>query len=196
MMLLLRRSWVQLTADRRKFGALCAMLGIGLLLWARLIVMSNMPRTAVADPAKAVAVAKPPVMSDKPFNPPMSIALDRQPTRDPFVICEQYFPNPTSVGYLPAEAEKSLAQQTEDPEQAEARFRARLRALVDRMKLDAAMSSAALAVINGNTYRTGDQVPVDHNEQTVFTLTEVKPRSVILEFEGRRFELEMSTAGG
>ena len=50
MMVKLRRLWIQLTADRKRFGALSVLLVLGLLLWARIIVISNLPRTAVADP--------------------------------------------------------------------------------------------------------------------------------------------------
>ena len=46
----LRRIWIQLTTDRKRFGILCAMVALGLLLWGRLIVVSNLPRTAVAEP--------------------------------------------------------------------------------------------------------------------------------------------------
>ena len=46
----LRRLWVQVTADRRRAGILGAMLTLGMLLWARIIVISNVPKMAVADP--------------------------------------------------------------------------------------------------------------------------------------------------
>ena len=49
MQLVLRRLWIQITSDRKRFGLLCAMLLIGLLLWGRIIVTSNLPRTAIAD---------------------------------------------------------------------------------------------------------------------------------------------------
>jgi len=196
MMVLLRRSWVQLTADRRKLAALCVMLGLGLLLWARLIVMSNMPRTAVADPSTHASVSVAPVLSDKPRQV-IRIALDERPERDPFVVSDAHFPKSNEPGDLPGEAGKSLAQQTEDPERAEARLRAQLRALIDRMTLDAAMHGAGLAIINGRTYRTGDRVSAaDEELRVVFTLVQVQSRSVVLQYEERRFELKMTTPGG
>ena len=200
MMLMLRRLWVQLTADRRKFAALCVMVGLGLLLWARLIVISNMPRTAVAD-EEAPAAAQTPAPqrteeSDNRQTCPVPVALAFAPQRDPFVISDRHFPRPTSVGDLATEPAKSGAQQAEDPEQAEARLRARIQALVDQFTLDAAMSSASLAVIGGKTYQQGARVPALGSEQIFFTLAQVRQRSVVLVYEGRRFELKMNGPGG
>ena len=47
-MVVLRRLWIQITSDRKRFGVLCAMLVLGLLLWGRIIVTTNLPRTAMA----------------------------------------------------------------------------------------------------------------------------------------------------
>jgi hypothetical protein len=200
MMVTLKRFWVQLTADRRKFAALCVMVGLGLLLWARLIVISNMPRTAVAEEEAAVASAAPvlpaPAPSDKPGPGRVQVALADRPERDPFIICPTHFPKPTSDGNLAAEAAKLPSQQAEDPQVAEARLKARIQGLVDRLTLDAAMSTASLAVIDGRTYRQGSRLPAVGDEQVVFLLEEVRQRSVVLVYEGRRFELNMSVPGG
>ena len=195
----LRRYWIQLTADKRKFTVLCAMIGVGLLLWARLIVISNMPRTALADKPERVQTAERPITprtTDNRHAAPIRVVLSQQPQRDPFVIDELYFPNPTSVGDLPADPAKSAAQQAEDPEEAEARIRSQLQVLVDQFTLDAAMTGASLAVIGGTTYRLGDRIAAIGSEQVLFTLADVRQRSVTLEFEGRRFELKMETPGG
>jgi hypothetical protein len=198
MMVTLKRLWVQLTADRKKFAVLCVMIGLGLLLWARLIVISDMPRTAVAE-EDAVAAAEPPAMPVRSHNLETSrwrVVLADRPERDPFIICSTHFPKPTNVGVLAAEAAKSSSQQAEDPEVAEARLRAQIQALVDQFTLDAAMSSASLAVIDGETYRQGSRLPAIGDEQVVFLLEEVRQRSVVLFYEGRRFKLKMSIPGG
>jgi hypothetical protein len=44
-----RRLTIQLTADRRKFGVLCTLTALGLLFWARIIVINNLPRTVLAE---------------------------------------------------------------------------------------------------------------------------------------------------
>ncbi len=45
----------QLTADKKKFGILMCTTTAGLLLWGRLLFMTDVPRSAVADPEDQVA---------------------------------------------------------------------------------------------------------------------------------------------
>src|SRR5689334_841381 len=95
----LRRLWMQFTADPKKVGMLCVMVVAGLLLWARLIIVSNMPRTAVAGPekpesGKSSESATPSAPSHNE-RAPVSIDLAASPDRDPFVISPAYFPKPT-----------------------------------------------------------------------------------------------------
>ena len=193
----LRRFWLQLTIDRRRFGVLCGVVGCALLLWARLLIISDMPRTAIAEPEEAPAAAPAqelPVRSDKPLRP-VRAALRSIPSRDPFRTDDRFFPRPTPVSDLPADLGKSSAERAENPREVEARVRARLRDLVDRFSLDAVMSSGGMAVIDGRNYRVGDPVPSQGSEQIVFTLAEVRQRSIVLLYEGRRFELKMTDPG-
>ena len=44
----IRRGWAWLTASRSRFSLVLAVTIVGLLLWSRLIMLSDMPRTAVA----------------------------------------------------------------------------------------------------------------------------------------------------
>lgn len=199
MMLKLQRFWIQMTADKRKFGGLCIAVILLLLLWARLILVSNSPRTAVAERASEQREA-----SEAPGDPPSdkretivrTVSLPSNPGRDPFIISDEHFPKPAVVDDLPADRDKSPPKPAEDPEEVEARFRAELRSLVDLLTLDASMSSANLAVISGQTYGKGERVPAPNGVKIGFTLTEVERRSVTLEFEGRRFKLKMSDPGG
>ena len=56
-----RRLTIQMTADRRKFGVLCALTALGLLFWARIIVINNLPRTVLAeDGAQFYQCVRPP----------------------------------------------------------------------------------------------------------------------------------------
>ena len=41
--------WAWLTASRKRFSLALSVVIVGLLLWSRLIMLSNMPRTAIAD---------------------------------------------------------------------------------------------------------------------------------------------------
>ncbi len=190
MPVVLRRLWIQITADRKRFGLFGVLLAVGMLLWARIIVISNPPRTAVAVPG-AIAPT-PPDEPDNRLSPPLRVTLARWPDRDPFTINPEVFPKPTPLVDLDPDRGKLQVQPTEDPEQAEARFRAQLRALVDRFKLEAVMRKPPLAVISGKTYQLGDPIPAFENEEIRFTLLVVGERSVTLEYESREFELKMA----
>lgn len=198
MMVILQRLWIQVTADRKRFGVLCAMVCFGMLLWARVIVTSNLPRTAVADDEASSVnqneggdTTGP--SADKHLAEPIQIELSHFPARDPFAISAQHFPKPTSVMELEQHHAKSGAEAVED---AEIRLTARLRSLVDGFTLDAVMQGRPMAVINQRTYQLNDRIESIEDSQVQFELIEVLQRSVILECEGRRFELLMEMPGG
>jgi hypothetical protein len=193
MPVVLRRLWIQITADRKRFGLFGLLLAVGMLLWARIIVISNPPRTSVAVPGGNTTVdPTPPDGPDNRLSPPLKVQLARWPHRDPFIINPELFPKPTPVVDLDPDRGKLPIQPVENPQQVEARLRARLRALVDRFKLEAVMRKPPLAVISGKTYQLGDPIPAFQNEEIRFTLVEVGQRSVTLEYGGREFELKMA----
>ncbi|UCD74986.1 MAG: hypothetical protein JSV91_14510 [Phycisphaerales bacterium] len=192
----LRRLWIQLTGDRKRFGILCAAVLVALLFWARLIVISRAPRTAMAeDPVVVAPAPAPEPASDKTASPPQQVTLDRMPFRDPFLISEDHFPRLDPVVGLGPEAGKSGAKTTEDPVQAALRRTAQLQSLVDLFTLDAVMTQPPMAVISGKTYRPGDLVSGINNDQIQFQLFQVKQGCVILECEDRQFELKMESPG-
>lgn len=200
MQLVLRRLWIQITSDRKRFGLLCAMLLIGLLLWGRIIVTSNLPRTAVADDPPGNIGLRPPVGAtaskgpDKPATRTVSVSLARTTDRDPMLISSRYFPKPTPVVLLGQDDPKLRPDATENGEQAEARFTEELRQLVSKLKLEGVMQDT-MAVINGKTFRINEWIPAGKPGQALFHLTEVGHRSVTLECEGRRFRLQMDYPG-
>ncbi len=198
--LLLRRLWIQISADRRRFGVLCAMLLLGMLLWGRIIVTSNLPRTAIADPVPKPAPtpaggtphsADP---SDKPKSPPLQVQLARLPNRDPFLISGKHFPKPTTVDSLTQDRPKSRPEAAESQEQAEAKLTEQLRAMVGRFRLEAVMQGR-MAVINDKRYVLESWIPAVDSDKIQFQLISVESRSVILECEGRQFELTMNFPG-
>lgn len=195
-MVMLRRLWIKLTADRKRFATLCIAVCVGMLLWARLIVISNAPRTAIADENVALddAIEDDATPSDIE-KAPIHVVLSERPEQDPFVINPNYFPDLAPVDENAGDQGKSDLQPAEDPELVERRFVVHLRTMVDGFTLEGVMVGANLAVIDGETYRQGDSI-VSSSEQIRFTLAEVKERSVILANEDRRFELKMSSPGG
>jgi hypothetical protein len=205
----LKRMWIQLTADRKRFAMLCAALSVGMLLWARLIVVSQMPRVAVADkPATGTSA----LQTESPGSEsrgtgagadrrdePIRVDLDAHTRRDPFVISPVFFPRPTSLAELLKDAGKSDSKPAEEPGEIEARITARLQAAAERLRLEAVVAGAggSTAVINGRTYRMGEVIETTTSSETVqFLLVEVRHRSAVLESRGRQFEIRMPTPGG
>ncbi len=201
--LLLRRLWIQISADRKRFGVLCAMLLLGMLLWGRIIVTSNLPRTAIANPVPTpvpmdpggTATKRPSDSSDKQTSPPVKVRLSRLPKRDPLFISDRHFPKPTTIDRLTTDRPKSGPEAVENQEQAAARLTEQLRAMVGRFRLEAVMQGRPMAVINDKTYRLHDWIPAVDNDKVQFQLIQVGHRSVTLECEGRQFELTMNLPG-
>lgn len=200
MQLVLRRLWIQITSDRKRFGLLCATLLIGLLLWGRIIVTSNLPRTAVADDPPGNIGLHPPVGAtpvrgtDKPATRTVEVALARTTDRDPMLISNRHFPKPTPVVLLGQDDPKFGPDATENGEQAEARLTEELRQLVSKLKLEGVMQDT-MAVISGKTLRINEWIPAGKPGQALFHLIEIGHRSVTLECEGRRFRLQMDYPG-
>ncbi|MEE2719455.1 MAG: hypothetical protein VX727_06700 [Planctomycetota bacterium] len=187
--MLLRRFMVSLTADRRKFGVFCALLTLGLLFWARIIVIKNLPRTVMADDEPAALLTDgggdAASASDKNGLQVRSISLDLQPERDPFLLNEAYFPKSEKPASDSTEARKSAPSSSEEPEQA-----------ISRLQLEAVMQGNPMAVISGRTYRPGDWIETGGTESVQFMLIEVRRRSVVLEHAGRHFELRLDGSRG
>ncbi len=199
MTLLLRRLWIQVTADRRRFTALCVLAALGMLLWARIIVTANLPREAVAgeegpDLRGDVGAEGADAGSRTGQDDPLRVALADQWRRDPLVPGAAHFPRPTPPAPLVREAPKSGSDEAESI-QDEARLTARLQALAERFRLDAVMQGHPMVVINGQSFGLGDPVPAGDDEHTVFRLVEVSGRTAVLECQGRRFRLTMKDPG-
>lgn len=200
MQLVLRRLWIQVTSDRKRFGLLCAMLLIGLLLWGRIIVTSNLPRTAVADDPVIHVGPRPLTGSrntggtDKHSTRTVAVTLARTTDRDPLEISNRHFPKPTPVVLLGQDNPKFDPDGAENGEQADARLTEELRQLVGKLKLEGVMQNT-MAVISGKTFRLNAWIPAGKPGQALFQLSEIGHRSVTLECEGRRFSLQMDYPG-
>ena len=200
MQLVLRRLWIQITSDRKRFGLFCAMLLIGLLLWGRIIVTSNLPRMAVADDPDRNAGTGTSQRgadsgsTDKHAMRIVTVTFATTPNRDPLLISNRHFPKPTPVVLLRQDNPKFGPDATENSEQADARFTEELRQLVGKLKLEGVMQDT-MAVISKNTFRLNAWVPAGKSGQVLFQLIEIGHRSVTLECEGRRFRLQMDYPG-
>lgn len=195
MQLLLRRLWIQITSDRKRFGLLCAMVAVGMLLWARIIVTTNLPRTVIADPKDPEVENVQRAPSDKRRWAPVTVQLARTAPRDPLVISEADFPQRNDVGPAEQENGKFRPEEVENVEQAESRLVAELRSLASRFKLEGVMQGRPMAVINGRMYQLDDWIPAVGNAKHFFQLVEVGSRWVDLECEEHRFRVTMDNPG-
>lgn len=179
---LLRRFTIKCTADRKRFALLCILMSIGLLFWARIIVIKNLPRAVMADGEQEIAAlgaeTAPGSEADNNGLPVRTIALDLDPGRDPFRINPAYFPRSEEPALLPRDEPKSGPSSSEDPEQA-----------INHLRLEAVMQGNPMAVISGRTYRPGEEIETGGSSRVRFTLVEVRRRSVLLEHAGRQYEL-------
>lgn len=115
----LRCLLMSLFSNRKLVNAFSLICVVGLLLWARLIVTSNMSRTAVADDKKLHPEVQEvlPVFAlestDNPRTTHMQGDVSVSPIRDPFLVSDRYFPKPTLVDVLKQDQAKLQAQEAE-----------------------------------------------------------------------------------
>ncbi len=194
----IQRLWIQLTSDRKRFGALCLMVLIGLLLWSRVILVSKPPQTAIADEESDGQTETTDEASgnETPEKTPVEVLLDGDTRRDPFRISSTHFPKPTSLDDKAEKTGKS-GEDADDESVDEETLRTRqLQELADQLELEAVMTGRPMAIINGQTYQRGADVPAPGDTPESFRLVEVNTLSVVLECEGRRFELHLRAPGG
>ncbi len=96
----LHRLWILVTADKRKFTALCVCCGVALLFWGRLVFLREVPRSAYADPQSAQAAQSSKSGESagaggrKSDAAPLSVQVQSALARDPFVLDPAHFPEP------------------------------------------------------------------------------------------------------
>lgn len=182
--------WIQLLRSRRASVALLTLFvciawakPMGLLLWARIRILTNLPRTAIADdPLKAPETA--------PEPPLLETGLEAwsESKLDPFRIDPQRFPNPTpqppTTEIAPVvEKPVVISVDVEDREAFESARRA-----AERFRLQTAGRGLSTAVIDGRPYRVGDTI---EREGVRFTLLEVRDGGAVLESGDGQFELTL-----
>ena len=81
------RFWTQLRSNPKKLGMICACFALAMLFWARLIVIADMPRTAIAEPPKVEEpAARGPSERRTSYNETDATMTIPTPNRDPFVV--------------------------------------------------------------------------------------------------------------
>jgi hypothetical protein len=168
----MRKLWVRLTADRRRFGLLCGLLFVGLLLWARIIVIARPARTAIAEPVLETRVAA--ILTSSTVVYP--VTLDSEPLKNPFSVHESSFPIQFEMTDNTTYTNQNKATSAEAD-------------LIATLQLEAVMGE--MAMINGRVIQIGDEVGL-HNSKNPLRLVEVKGRKVIISAGEHRYELSIA----
>ena len=84
-----RRLLHHLRSNRTKLGMICACFALAMLFWARLIVIADMPRTAIAEPPSVDGPAPrgaPPRETSHNETDVFEGLTETTPNRDPFAV--------------------------------------------------------------------------------------------------------------
>lgn len=185
-----KKSWIWLASSRRRMTTALLAMAFGLLLWSRLIMVSNLPRTAIAEDEKDSAPPVEIVVSDK--DEPKSTQVNIAPTPKRVPPSERILPNALArpidsmfreEGKL-VPRESDVALQNHGPQRQEL-----IKRIIERLHLGHIDSIAKTAVINGRRRTIGDRIEFEGDPTVFITLDDVRTNSVILDGEGRRFEL-------
>jgi hypothetical protein len=170
-----------LTANQRKVSLMIGLVGVGLLLWGRLL-FKDVPRTALADPTDQAAASPAAPEARRAGRPVVRVVLSPRLERDLFALDARYYParrgNPASIEAVTPPAPDKFAPQTTDVQQQvlDARHGLVLQTTI--------LGDRPRAMINGQVMSPGDKIGG-------FTLRKVLPRGVILEMNGIEVRLEM-----
>ena len=164
---------------------------LGLLLWARFRLLTDIPRTAMAtEDEVAQVVIEPPSR----FPDLAEVGFDGRADRDPLRISPHHFPRTTGEAGRTAPATKSAPFQAEGRDRDVDRI-AELRSVVRKFRLQALISRNSIAIIDDRTYRVGELLDVERTEGHTFVLRSVGKDSVIIEADGHEFEVRLVGGG-
>ena len=164
---------------------------LGLLLWARLRLLTTIPRTAMATEEPTRVAVDPGVVR---FPDLPDSGLDEAFGRDPMYVSPHHFPRSTPQSSEPEVGSKSGVGSAED-EGYEARLmRERLASIVSSVRVQGLISDRGIALIDGRACRIGDEIPVGA-EGVQIRLLEVRTGSVVIEIDGCEFVLRLIAGG-
>ena len=168
----MKRTWQKITADKRRFTLFCTLLFVGLLLWARIIVIARPARTAIAAPSIEIAIAS--ILSSD--NIATKVFLESKPLKNPFAVNNEVFPvHHTSPDNTIVD--NPVVKNTSENE------------FITSLKLEAVMGQ--MAMINGQVVQIGDIVG-SKTVQEPLRFVELQGRTVILSAGDRRYELSIA----
>lgn len=163
---------------------------LGLLFWARLRLLTDLPRTAMATEAPEVVAIVPP--SAYPEGP--VVGFDSVSNRDPFQSTSDDSSNTNLDGSKSEGDSSSMGIESNNGEWSIAR-RQEVEAMVQHLRLQALITGRAIAIINGRTYRVGEQLEGEATGGEYFTLRTVGRDAVVIECDGVEFMLRLAGGG-
>lgn len=186
----LKRGWSWLTFNRTRKSFTLSVLILGMLLWSRLIMVSNMPRTAVAGDEHDLKQASSDMSSDKQGTAATQVNHPGEPNPLPLGDRSKGVSKTSVDNRMIREEGKSGPHEADKPEQEALRSQsAMIRDAVLDLRLESIMLGRHIAVINGRVYREGSGIEVQGYESLRLRLVEVRKHSVIISCMDRRFEL-------
>jgi len=185
----IRKILAQVMADRKRFAMFIGLFAVGMLLWGRLLIMRNVPRTAVADPkAQSVLAAltgdtpkRVQRVADETGPRVIHATLWDSAQRDLFAIQADLFtPDPEATKV------KNPQDQTQaQPVDAQALHRAEIAEQAERLKLQSTiLGESPRAMINSTLLAPGQQIEG-------FAVVRIESRRVLVERGGVLIELKM-----
>ena len=170
----LNRIWRQVTADKKRFGMMVALVAVGLLLWGRLILLEKVPRVATADPDSAETETDPSPSEVREL-PTVAVDLPSGLTLNPFALRpDRYKPVPV----------EETGEEAVQPDRAHADELDRREALLDHAReltLQGVIQAASpFAVIDGVRVYVGDTVGK-------FTVIELDPSQLKVKLRSQEF---------
>ncbi len=185
--------WFEMTQDKKRFGAMCSLLAVGLLLWARLLILQDVPKTGFAQPSDqvdelvGVADGEIPNGGHNNFDTLSVYQVEAGETlvRNIFVVSPKHFPETVKVIPDTQDPPKSESETPEDPIALEAQRVQLIHDDAAQLMLESViLGSSALAIINGQMLTVGSEI-------NGFELLRVDERSVAVVKDGIQLELQM-----
>ena len=193
---------LELKQDRKRLAIMCTLVAFGILLWARLLILQNVPKTGFAAPNENGETATVDGAPNTPSNSTKGdgsekqevilkelpvVVVDTTPTlvRDffqPLSIATAQSDKSSQVTELPPKSEEKASEtpEVEVPDLMEI-----AKADAAKLRLESLMAGKSpLAVINGRVLRIGD-------EMEGFLIESINRQSVTLRRDELRVELKM-----
>lgn len=169
---------------------------MGLLLWARIRILTSIPKTAIADPEVAQAPKPSQPNELDPLLPGTDALL-----RDPFRVDASVFPAPKAAEAPAGTRAEAARPRTPEPEQKSTETEPNpdesavppayeeMRLAAESLRVQSAGAGLSIAIIQDKALRVGDTVTT--TDGVDFTLVKVLDGAVVMGREGREFVVRM-----